>query len=1020
MTVSANDFWQQISRIGLVDAATCRAWVDKFQAIIAKKNASLDDAAAKPLSVDAVTVAQFLIANRVLTKFQSQRLLAGRGSELKINEYIVQDRCDQAPLSRWYLGRHQASQIDCFLYPCTDALTSSRWVDPEWLNIHQQLHADGLQPISTITLSETDPWRGAVVSEMPPGRSLDQWAADQGPLDHATVASIGLFLSGSLTTLHAGKLVHGELRPTRVWCGEDRSIWLLRDGGRPPAHPVDPPQEHRWFDDDSQADLYAAPELAVADSVPTAASDLFSLGALLFELATTRKLVQPDSAFQIPDEIKLARDSGANGDPLLRTLAYAIDPDPAARFADAESFARALAAVITAYESIPAAPRVEQLSSTVPPVSDSSPVSHGTSGQTVGVRAPTQVTAAEKAQSPTPATAVATKSKASSEQPISKPTPAQKPAPAKEQTAAPVVTPPPTAESATTTAPSPASPPRRVRRRTRRSQRGPIIIGGVSAVVLLGVFWFILQPSPEPDQPRSRPSLPLPRPTVATTTSPPDTTTPSPASTVGNGYELIQDDRLLWAPPWPPTSEPPPLQMIPPGSQLIATLRLNRIVGDSANTQWLDWLGQELKSAITALETRSGVTADEIERLTIAMSAGGNGNPKSTYTITTRQPFKLDAVINTWSVSASRTPEGKTIYTGDEPQADAYFFTDSPDAVRTFVLGPLDLVKLVVENEGAAIPLPRSMQQLWDATSSDADIVAITIPNFLFADGREMLRSYAPKAVDPLRSLLIPDVSGAVISMSLVDHWYFETRLTPSGSITAPALLQTIEPRIKSLPGWAESFAIDANVDASWRGMAIRLPQYMRAITDQTRTGVSATIPTVNFYLPSEAAPQVTLATILALSSPDTGPAETVATAPEMTLLTMDQMLDAKLSVSFDQESLQFAVTVIRDEFVRTLPAGTKPPTITIVGGDLEKAGITQNQQIRNFQMRSRPLRDALTELARQANPDKSVTALTDPKQSLVWAVDPTASADSPTILITTRTAAEAKKLPLPKEFITP
>jgi len=432
-------------------------------------------------------------------------------------------------------------------------------------------------------------------------------------------------------------------------------------------------------------------------------------------------------------------------------------------------------------------------------------------------------------------------------------------------------------------------------------------------------------------------------------------------------------------------------------------------------------MGTEIKPAIADLEKRSGLKAEQIDRLTIASSTGSEGLPKSTYTVSMREPMPLKALTDAWGVSPSPTKEGKTIYSGDEPDSNAYFVKESAAAdtvgIQSFAFGPVQLVSLIADNDGEAIPLPRALQQLWDTTSEEADFIAMTVPNFLFADGREILNRFAPKAIDPLRALLIPDVAGGIVSMSLADAWYFETRLTPSGSVSAPAILQTIEPRIAALPGWAEGFTVDVDVDSSWRAIANRLPQFMRAISDQTRLGVSKSIPTANFYLPAEAAPQITLATLLALSAPRTNPSVAVTTAAKpMTTLTVEQMLDTHLSVSFDQESLQFAVAVIRDEFARSLPAGFTPPVLTIIGSDLEKLGITQNQQIRNFKIQDKPLRDALSELVRQANPDKSVTSLTDEKQTLVWVVE--SSAATPTIQISTRPAAKANKFKLSNEFI--
>lgn len=1096
MAVSAIEFWQQLTRIGIVDSVTGVAWMKRFEAGVAKRASAPKAPADHAIATDAVAVAQYLIAKKVLTKFQSQRLLAGRSGELRVGDYLILDRCDSMPMSRWYRSRHLGSSTECFLYPCTDALTSSRWVDPTWLRTHDTVNADGLQRVKILSLSASDPWRGAVVSELPPGRCLDQWADDQGPLEHSTVASIGTLIAKSLAAMHAAGLVHGEVRPSRVWCGEDRSLWLLRDAGRPPAHPDDPPQEHRWFDDDTVADLYAAPELAQTCDQATISSDIFSLGALLYGLAARHTIRQRGGPYQLPMTVIAAKNAGASGDPLMRTIAYAIDPDPEARFPDVDGFAKALSAVVSAYETIqpPQQPQPTQPQPTQPTIIPVNDLVTATASPQVAVQRelakPQQVTAqkpvaikpvsnlqppiatlpAEPTERLEP---VATKKLTPPPEPIADITSSALPPPvasgvsptrqvlpfglpASEQSEpqAPPLQPPPPAKTkvaevasssssssspsssstsspaatAESVPPTPAEPPRSMRRRKRRTRRGPIIVGSVAVLILLVLCTLFLRPSAENQA--SRPLLPPPPPPRVTATSSTDGVkpTPKPSTTNTDGtpsspteqgsFELVQDDRLLWASPWSPHTKPPSLEMIPPGSQLIVSLRMSRLVGDPARSPWLDWMGPEIAPALASIEKRSGLKATQIDRLTIATLATSTDSTKSAYTITVNKPMPLKMLAESWGASPSRTKDGQTIYSGDEPNSDAYFVKPAEaEEVRTFVFGPVELVSLVAENEGEAIPLPRSLQQLWDTASEEADCIAMTVPNFLFADGREILKSYAPKSIAPLRSLLIPDVAGVILSMGLVDSWYVETRFTPSGTVSAPAISQAIQPRIAALPGWAEAFTIDVNVESSWRAISNRLPQFMRAISDQTRFGVSRLLPTANFYLPAEAAPQVSLAAVLALSTPEVSPAVAVVVAEStpMAPMTAEQMIDAHLSVSFDQESLEFAVANIRDEFIRTLPAGATPPTIKIIGGDLEKLGITQNQQIRNFTISDKALRDALSELVRQANPDKSATGLTDEKQTLVWVVDSTAA--TPTILITTRPAAIAKTLKLTKEF---
>ena len=134
--------------------------------------------------------------------------------------------------------------------------------------------------------------------------------------------------------------------------------------------------------------------------------------------------------------------------------------------------------------------------------------------------------------------------------------------------------------------------------------------------------------------------------------------------------------------------------------------------------------------------------------------------------------------------------------------------------------------------------------------------------------------------------------------------------------------------------------------------------------------------------------------------------------------LTIEQMLDRKMSVSFAQEPLEFAINNILEEFTPSLPPGNEPPAVRILFGDLQKKGITQNQQIRDFVKKGIPLRTVLTDLVVGANPDKTATGPDDERQSLIWVVseDPE-NPGSKAILITTRDAA-TQKYELPREFV--
>ncbi|HBJ33777.1 MAG TPA: hypothetical protein DDZ51_03230 [Planctomycetaceae bacterium] len=1066
MPSSVRDFWSTLVRLRLVDAATAEQMARQLDA------AGADDP---------VKVAKSLIAQKWLTKFQAKRLLADRGDELVQGNFLVLDRAETSPLSRWFRARPFDSPAEYFIYACSSAADSRSPVDLAWLQPHTMVFAAGLQTIHVVETAAANPaigspWRGLVVSELPLGKSLADWGTSTGPIGFASAIALGEVVGGALAAMHAAGLFHGGLRPGRVWIAEDSSVYLLRTASGPPIFPgaaVQPPYD--WFDDDGQAAAFSAPEWLAGQSHADTRSDVYSLGALIYHVATGR-MVSPGV---LPAEIAGAVAAGASGDPLLRVLGATLAASPDQRFQDVPSFLQALAAVQSMLASQPQIeqprveqPRVEQAiaaesnmsAAAVPPIEVEKQAS----------KASPEATSVRKAETPAPVASPAAMPK-KTEKPIStNPSPnAQKqtvavdreavgPEPVKAKT---ITTPVPAANNAPpadaplteTTEPAPSAPPksaskpekavaaaspkpdaatskpaseaeppqRRVRKRNRRNQRGPIIIGSSAVGILLLLVAVVMRSTGDTTSPERPRPVPRPVAVVTPTTSPSNAATqtqPASSESAVGGFEMVRDDKALWAPPWPADSVAPPLDLVVPGAQAIVSLRPKSMLREGAEADWLGWFGQDLEPSLKQLSQRTGVEPRQIERLTIGLVAGVDGEPMGSIAVWLSQPTDLKTLRQKWGVSASKTQTGETIFAGDEPSSDAYFvpgeaITDAT-TVSSFAVGSLDTIRLIAEGGGGAIPLSRPLQTAWDQTSDSADVVAMVVPNFLFADGRKMLQRFAPRSIDPLKSLLIPNVSAAVLTIDTRQNWYGEVKLLPGGGTTAAGLTREIQDRAAGLPALAESFLVDSDISPSWRAMAIRLPQFLRAINDQSRYGVSATLATGNFYLPAAAAPQVTLASLLAMSTTPQAAAVVATTTPTSTVLTVEQMLDTNLSISFEQESLEFAVAMIGDEFSTGLPEGTPRPKITIIGGDLEKSGITQNQQVRDFKMREVPLREALTRLVAGANPDKTVTAMTEEKQSLVWVVDPASTDQSPSLLITTRPQAAVKGYKLPKEFV--
>ncbi|MCH5377546.1 MAG: serine/threonine protein kinase, partial [Planctomycetes bacterium] len=486
------------------------------------------------------------------------------------------------------------------------------------------------------------------------------------------------------------------------------------------------------------------------------------------------------------------------------------------------------------------------------------------------------------------------------------------------------------------------------------------------------------------------------------------------------GYQLVSDDRLLFVPPYPADSPSPPRDLLPPGPAVLLSIRLAGVVQDPTGSALIAGMSPELQALIESAADRAKLPVGSIRRLAVAMHPGKNGWPEVSLAVELEEPILADALLEKLAVGAARTRDNHTIYVGDEEAADAYYWPDPEgDLISRYAVGSIDRISEVASLGGGAIPLPRSSQSLWDGASDESELVVLFTPNFLFADGRALLTAAAPESITPLKRLMQPDVAAALVTVNLSDQdlVFIEARFAPSGGISEAALMRNVTDAIQSWPDWADRFILESVPDASWRLLASRLPSMMRFVASQARFGISNGAVVANAYLPAEAFPQVTLATILAMNTPLTADASTGA-AQNQAPLTIDQMLDREMTVSFDQESLEFALEAIVNAFREDLPPGSNMPPARIIGGDLQLMGITQNQQVRDFAKTNEPLRAVLTDLVVRANPDKSATGPADPKQSLIWVIaDASADPETKEILITTRQAAKSKNYELPKEF---
>src|SRR3954451_5986750 len=197
------------------------------------------------------------------------------------------------------------------------------------------------------------PW---IVLQLLAPRTLADVLAEEGPLDPARAARIGLQVLDGLTAVHSAGVLHRDVKPGNVLFGPDGDA-VLADFGIPSLED-DPAVTSTGLLLGSPA--YLAPERA-RGAAPTPAADLWSLGATLFAAVEghspfPREGPLPTLGALLTEDVPDAPAAGL----LAPAIATLLTKDPAAR-PDADAVRALLTAALAA-----AGPALEAIEITVP------------------------------------------------------------------------------------------------------------------------------------------------------------------------------------------------------------------------------------------------------------------------------------------------------------------------------------------------------------------------------------------------------------------------------------------------------------------------------------------------------------------------------------------------------------------------------------------------------------------------------------------------------------------------------
>jgi hypothetical protein len=236
--------------------------------------------------------------------------------------------------------------------------------DRRWLEEARRLARVRHPNILVVHGADVHDGRAGLWTDLVSGATLEDLLAARGTFGAREAALVGVELCGALAAVHAAGLVHGDVKTGNVMregepgAADGSGRIVLMDFGS--AHDAGPgaPGDGAGFG----TPLAIAPEV-LAGGTATPASDVYSLGVLLFRLVTGRypievATVSELAARQAKGECAALRTLRPDlPAPFVAAVERALEATPALRYPDAAAMERALGATLAPAVRSPSTPR---------------------------------------------------------------------------------------------------------------------------------------------------------------------------------------------------------------------------------------------------------------------------------------------------------------------------------------------------------------------------------------------------------------------------------------------------------------------------------------------------------------------------------------------------------------------------------------------------------------------------------------------------------------------------------------
>ncbi len=278
LKLTAESYLQVVRQSGLIDKEQLSKLLQAYanRGVDVKKSQDIADA---------------MIADERLTRWQAEKLLAGRHKGFFLGKYRLLDLLGKGGMSSVYLAEHVLMKRRCAI----KVLPSKRVHDSSYLaRFHREAqavasvdHPNIVRAYDVDSAQDRDNQIHFLVMEYVSGRSLQEIVNQDGPQEYVAATEFIRQAADGLQHAHKAGLVHRDIKPANLLVDNSGTVKILDMGLA------------RFFDDRDENPLtvahdekvlgtadYLAPEQALDSHTVDTRADIYSLGCSLYFLLT--------------------------------------------------------------------------------------------------------------------------------------------------------------------------------------------------------------------------------------------------------------------------------------------------------------------------------------------------------------------------------------------------------------------------------------------------------------------------------------------------------------------------------------------------------------------------------------------------------------------------------------------------------------------------------------------------------------------------------------------------------------